>query len=142
MALYGFKAQFVDKILNGSKAHTIRDRRKRATKPGETLYLYTGLRQKGARKIGEAICEKVEDIVITEGGSIGIDGRWLTKDQRHGLALMDGFASLRCMMQFWEGRLPFDGEIIYWHNFKPDAWGATRYQDLIAAGAAERRGPR
>ena len=45
MALYNFKRQFVPMVLSGEKTHTIRATRARATKVGETLYLYTGLRQ-------------------------------------------------------------------------------------------------
>ena len=49
MGLYNFQARFVPFILNGAKTHTIRAIRTNPDKPGNTLHLYTGLRQKGAR---------------------------------------------------------------------------------------------
>jgi hypothetical protein len=53
MGLYNFQARFAPAILSGSKRQTIRARRVREDKPGDTLYLYTGLRQPGAKKLGE-----------------------------------------------------------------------------------------
>ena len=49
MGLYNFKPQFVPFILNGTKAHTIRAIRKDGLvdEPGDTMFLYTGLRQRG-----------------------------------------------------------------------------------------------
>jgi hypothetical protein len=64
MALYNFQKRFIPMILNGKKRHTIRAKRKRPTKPGEVLHLYTGLRQKGAQLLMRVPCTRVEEIVI------------------------------------------------------------------------------
>jgi hypothetical protein len=74
MPALNFMPQFVERIEIGlrdpedarAKTHTIRAPRKdgRDPKVGDTLYLYTGLRQKGARRIGVATCTRVESIVI------------------------------------------------------------------------------
>jgi hypothetical protein len=118
MGLYNFKAQFVDFILSGKKTHTIRAPRKHPDKPGNTLHLYTGLRQKGARLLMRATCVKVEEIVITNTKlkRIVIDGHMLDMDEEESLARRDGFKNFADMVKFWKGRLPFKGNIIHWRK--------------------------
>lgn len=125
MALYNFQKRFAPKILTGEKRHTIRAKRKRATKPGEMLHLYTGLRQKGAQLLMRTRCTKVQEIEIRPFdptrpavAAIFIDGVQLSVDEMEQLARADGFNSLWQMSEFWEGRLPFRGDIIHWH-FSP-----------------------
>jgi hypothetical protein len=113
MGLYNFKAQFVPHILNGSKTHTIRATRAHVDKPGNTVHLYTGLRQRGARLLMRATCTKVEAIHIENDAMVSIDGLWLDPSEREQLARRDGFGNFAEMMQFWEGRLPFAGHIIH-----------------------------
>ncbi len=141
--LLGFKARFVPMILDGSKRHTIRAKRKIAPRVGETCHLYTGLRQRGpiiqklasgqvvrqkmTRLLGRWPCVKVQEIEIIEradlqalykGSSLAwvwIDGIGLSEDEREALAVSDGFTSFAEMMEFWEGRLPFVGDIIHWN---------------------------
>ena len=120
MALYNFKRQFVPMVLSGEKTHTIRATRARATKVGETLYLYTGLRQKGTQKLMETVCTKVEQIEIHVDGSISIDGSLLSADEEETLARRDGFTDFLAMSEFWDGRRPFEGQIIHW-RFQKEA---------------------
>ncbi|QNI34495.1 ASCH domain-containing protein [Alloacidobacterium dinghuense] len=114
MAAFNFKQQFKPMILSGRKRHTIRAKRKRCTKPGERLYLFCGMRTKFCERLMEPVCTKVQDIVIDSTGSIFIDGERLHSDEREALAAADGFASYVDMMKFWNGRLPFEGDIIHW----------------------------
>ena len=150
MPALNFKPQFVERIEIGlrdsddprAKTHTIRDPRKdgRDPKPGDTLYLYTGLRRKGARRIGVATCTRVESIVIArysamgkpsvcigprvDVGEVGIKDvidspgahglTLLTPEESALLAIRDGFANFEDMLTFWRGRLPFFGYIIHW----------------------------
>jgi hypothetical protein len=124
MPLLNFKPMFVDHIRSGRKGHTIRATRKHPVKVGDKLYLYCGLRQKGAYRIlpEPVICTKVERIEIdhedAENGNswslIEIDGRELDLDEYDRLAIADGFSSHDDMMAFWKGRLPFTGNIIHW----------------------------
>lgn len=118
MGLYGFKAQFVPKILAGEKTHTIRAPRKdgRVNKPGNVVHLYTGLRRKGATLLMRARCTRVQAIEITESHLILIDGMALDCSEREQLAKRDGFADHAEMMTFWKGRLPFKGHIIHWRR--------------------------
>lgn len=115
MGLYNFKAQFVAPILAGEKTHTIRATRANPDKPGNTLHLYTGLRHKGARLLMRATCTKVEQVTISAlFGRIMINGELLDDEEQEQLARRDGFKSHYDMMQFWHGRLPFEGHIIHW----------------------------
>lgn len=131
MPAYNFKRQFVAPIRSGRKRHTIRAKRKRATKPGEQLQLYCGMRTKHCEKIiPDPLCTKVEDIemarvpVILPDGevarftlvSLAVGGQRLELDECEALAYADGFSSFDEMMQFWEGRLPFKGDIIHWRE--------------------------
>ena len=63
MPLLGFDKRFASKVRSGAKTCTIRVPRKRPIKVGDRLYLYTGLRTKGARKLGEGIVTGVTRLV-------------------------------------------------------------------------------
>jgi len=117
MGLYNFQPRFVPFIRAGTKKHTIRATRSVCDKPGDTMHLYTGLRQKGATLIARVPCVKVENILITTGGWVRIDGLYLADDEREALARRDGFESFAAMLEFWrepKNRLPFRGKIFHW----------------------------
>lgn len=119
MPAINFKAQFVAKIQAGPKRHTIRAHRARPVKAGDRLFLYCGMRHKGAfRILPDAVtCNEVQEISIEdleeEGVRITVDGYVLDVDQAERLACADGFESFSEMVKFWEGRLPFFGNIIH-----------------------------
>jgi len=129
VGLYNFQKRFVSKILSGEKTHTIRANRANPDKPGNTLHLYTGLRQKGARLLMRVPCVKVEDIEISArqlgfgiwkltasvAFVVRIDGQELSADECEALARHDGFDNFAQMMMFWDGRLPFKGHIVHWN---------------------------
>lgn len=127
MALYNFQKRFAPAILDGTKRHTIRAKRARSTESGETLHLYTGLRQKGAQLLMRAPCTLVQDIRILGGHTkrgilphrIFIDGVELSADECEQLARADGFTSRLQMVAFWRGRTPFEGDIIHWQYPPP-----------------------
>jgi hypothetical protein len=122
MAAYNFQKRFVEPIRAGTKKHTIRADRKdgRVPKIGEGLALYCGMRTKQCFKIlpGLVPCTKVARIRIpNEGGFypfVFIDVVQLSLDECERLARADGFDSFGEMVYFWEGRLPFSGNIIHW----------------------------
>jgi hypothetical protein len=120
MGLYNFNPMFAQYVREGSKCHTIRAKRANPDKPGNTVHLYIGLRHKSVELLGRHICTKVEEITITEALDVIVDGIELTKDEKNALAWADGFRgygrdqAFAEMMQFWEGRLPFVGDIIHW----------------------------
>jgi hypothetical protein len=115
MPAYNFKMQFAGDVETGRKRQTIRPRRKRQTKPGDTLYLYTGMRTKQCWKLGEEICLSVQPIEI-EDTFVRLDGITLGVPEMSKLARADGFASLGEFYDFFSEhyRLPFRGELIKW----------------------------
>jgi hypothetical protein len=81
MPAYSFKGQFVPYVEEGSKPHTIRNRRKYPVKIGDTLYLYFGLRTKYVRKLREEICTDVRSISISERFGIVLYTRLLDRHE-------------------------------------------------------------
>jgi hypothetical protein len=129
MGLYNFHRRFEPYILDGSKTHTIRARRKHPDTPGKTMYLYCGLRQPGAQLLLVAPCVKVQEIKIelrpaVPDQNIVIDGVALTPDERDAFAWSDGFRHPDdeldqgycwfLMAEFWAGRPTFEGRVYHW----------------------------
>jgi hypothetical protein len=114
MPAYNFKLRFRAKIESGEKRHTIRGERKQKQRVGDPCCLFTGMRTKNCRRIFNAPCLKVERIVIGANGVVIIDGEQLSRDERESFARCDGFESFSEMLAFWDGRLPFSGEVIHW----------------------------
>jgi hypothetical protein len=128
MPALNFKKQFEPHIRSRRKRHTIRAKRKRPIKPGDMLYLFTGMRTKSCQKIMQTVCAKVEDVKIEMRAYSGkgilargltfphviIEGIDLSGDEKEALAYADGFDSFADMMKFWDGRLPFSGDLIHW----------------------------
>lgn len=125
MPLLGFIKEFAPSVELGleqpehpeAKRQTIRARRKdgRDPKAGDTLYLYTGLRTKSCRKLGEAKCLGASDILIT-GKHVFLEGCHLNHDEMAALAKADGFQSLYAFHNFFRENhgLPFRGLLIKW----------------------------
>ncbi len=142
MPVLNFKPQFREHIESGRKRHTIRAKRKFPCKPGQILYLYTGLRKKGAALIGRYPCVKVEEIeIFTIGGSthpvIRIDGQTLDRSELERLAFFDGFLNYMEMMRFWDGRLPFQGHVIHWDFEHPVAAKVKRHRKTVPLGHSQ-----
>lgn len=116
MPAYSFKERFIPLIKNGSKTQTIRRKRKGQAKPGDTVYLYYGMRTKWCTKIGEGICTKVEEISIQQNGVVRINGKKMDWVQKQALSNADGFQNWEKMFRWWNQThlLPFTGDIIYW----------------------------
>lgn len=117
MPAYNFKEQFADDVENLIKRQTIRPKRKRPTKIGDSLYLYTGMRTKKCRKLLETDCRDLKDIDIHFGGFC-LDGHTVVVGSLNAdrFAQSDGFRNSPQMIQ-WFGStydLPFKGEVIYW----------------------------
>ena len=108
MPLLGFKREFAEAVRSGAKRQTIRARRKRPFRIGDVLYLYTGLRTKKCRKLGEAECILVAPVTITRGGLI-IGGRICTSMNQEFQAHMEAW------FEKTQG-LPFQGDLIVWRK--------------------------
>lgn len=131
--LLGFKRQFEPFVQDGSKRHTIRALgKRRAFRVGDICDCYVDPRRKTMRLIGRWPCVKVEDIHIWVNRRVFIDGVRLSHDECDELAWRDGFrlppknSAFVQMMMFWEGRLPFHGQLIHWDYDHPVTREARR----------------
>jgi hypothetical protein len=122
MAALSFKGRFVDLILEGKKNQTIRNVRKYPIKPGETLYLYYGMRTKYCKKLKEVICTQIFVITITKSyirlrTSENVKGFKIdTQPDLDIFAQGDGFKDWEEMKRWWTltHALPWVGQLIHW----------------------------
>lgn len=116
MVAYNFQAQFADAVASGEKRQTIRALRQNGhAKPGDRVQLYTGLRQKGARKLidPDPICSVSTYCAIREDGiTLGNHPR-IDLDE---FARRDGFSDFDAMKAWFRDNhgLPFVGRLIGW----------------------------
>lgn len=108
MAILSFKKRFAGKVRNGSKCQTIRAFRKYPIRQGETLYLYTALRTKFAKRLRVVKCKSVNRIDISFNKPLIII--WYSTDESLALhtiyqlnefAKADGFSDWDDMKSFW-----------------------------------------
>ena len=115
MPAFNFKQHFSSVVASGEKCQTIRKPRKRQTIPGDTLYLYTGMRTKNVKKLREAECIAVLPVIIGTS-SVTLNGETLKTSEIDKLAKLDGFGTAQAFYDFFEENhgLPFEGEVIKW----------------------------
>lgn len=107
-------------VWNGlrPKRQTIRAPRKdgKVAKVGDTLYLYTGLRTKKCRKLGEAKCMGSWKVSISRDGVL-IDNNLFVDHEADEFARDDGFkdfAELRAWIDKTHGPEVFVGQVYRW----------------------------
>ncbi len=125
MPAYNFQRQFIGKILDGSKPHTIRRRRKHPTKVDDTIMMFCGLRTKNCFQFAEAPCVKITPVIIFPWKA----EIWKADDDKRGafrtmksetvneLARADGFDTVAEFFEFfklYKTEALDDFEIIYW----------------------------
>lgn len=116
MPALNFQKQFADLVEKGIKKQTIRAYRKRPFKIGDKLYLYTGMRTKKCKNLGEVKCKGVYHFRINEFGLFFINGKLLMGKDQFLFALQDGFSSTLEMIDWFDKNhgLPFKGQLIIW----------------------------
>ncbi len=119
MPAYNFQSQFVGAILDGSKRQTIRPRRRRATRSGDVLQLYTGMRTKGCRLLRVADCMDVKPIQIVPRALVVLmNGKVIEDAEMVRFAAADGFDDVEDFFVFFrrysDAVLQNDLEVIYW----------------------------
>jgi hypothetical protein len=98
---YDFRERFAADVEAGWKRSTIRPKRKRRpTRPGDTLYLFTGQRTKHCRRLGEHVCRDVTPVDIGHGW-VRLGGQMLGGEQVEELARADGFADSLAFFAFF-----------------------------------------
>lgn len=120
MPSLNFMEQFADDVESGQKLQSIRATNR--FKVGDTVYLYTGMRQKGCRKLGEGIVTEVYPIKI-ESDTFGICNRkrfQFGKCAKRSFAKKDGFTNWAAMRDWFSKThgLPFRGWLIKWRKTK------------------------
>ena len=130
MVAYNFQKQFANDVEKGIKTQTIRAPRKdnRHAKPGDTIQLYTGMRTKSCRKLGEGICDHAQNISISENSFMIINAEegaiipFFGEETLNNIALHDGFENYNEMLKWFEHThgLPFEGVLISWELQSPD----------------------
>lgn len=116
MPALNFKKQFAPAVESGVKCQTIRASRKRPIHAGDWLYLFTGMRTKSCRKLGEFRCTRAVEVFLGTDTAV-VDGVQLCPIGRHQFAEADGFGSFQEMTAFFgsqHGPLPFAGHLIEW----------------------------
>jgi len=118
--ILGFKKQFVEKINNGTKIHTIREDKHDRWKVGREIQMATGVRSRNYNQFNHGICWAIQTIEITHlpgRVEVLVDGRFIGGSELDELARNDGFKG---RFEFFEWfNSDFKGKIIHWtENFK------------------------
>jgi hypothetical protein len=115
---FNFQARFVPLIESGQKGSTIRAYRSdgKVCRPGEVMHLFTGMRTKQCRKIGDRVCLNARPIVIHADGTVWVDVLFLTRRLLNKVAITDGFANADDMLAWFRQnhKLPFMGHLYTW----------------------------
>lgn len=123
MTALNFQTRFAEAVELGQKTQTIRKPRKDGRvicRPGGALQLYTGMRSKQCRKLGDAICRSISRVTFWRG-EVHYNGHRLTPKYTRDLAQRDGFDSHAEMVEWFEktyGPGLFDGFCIRWELLK------------------------
>lgn len=104
---------FKPKVLDGSKFHTIRDR-KNPPKVGEYLFLWWKSRTPERAFLGVTICTQVDPIMIDrDGQKVTINEKLLDKNAIEVFAKDDGFESIDDFWKFFDK--PISASLIHWN---------------------------
>ena len=116
MVALNFSAEFAEAVRSGRKRQTVRLERTRPIIVGNGLQLYTGLRTKGARKLGDAVCTETFRFSIDQCLDFFADNRLLHRKEANLFAYSDGFDDQGAMLDWFMARypLPFRGVCIRW----------------------------
>ena len=130
--ILGFKPQFKEPILNGTKIHTIREDKNNRWHFGKLIQFATGVRTKNYHCFKEGVCFGTQRIEIKHQAGfveVFIDGVHFGEIYHHGLddiyeytvdlinlAKNDGFENIEDFFKWFNK--DFKGKIIHWTKFK------------------------
>ena len=128
MPALNFKAQFAEAVEHGTKRQTVRAPRKDGrphAKVGDTLKLYTGMRSKACRLLGQATVTSLCQVRI-EACEMFVNGKRLPsaiydrscEQTDNEFAEADGFDRFMDMADWFRDThgLPFEGTVIRWSD--------------------------
>lgn len=117
----GFKPQFKDKILNGTKIHTIREDKHKRWKTGRKITFATGVRTKNRNVFLEGECTYVDRIAIfPHQKKVWMYSKPLNNDEIEILSKNDGFDNVEDFWKWFEAKGANDYRLIHWTNRHTD----------------------
>jgi len=117
----GFKEQFKEKILDGSKIHTIRRDKENRWCEGKIIEFTTEVGTDISEFFKICECLNVQDIFINSLNNIvKVDGEILNATRIWRLSVNDGFKNTYDFFEFFNKNYGeyFTGKIIHWTDFK------------------------
>mgnify|MGYP003995848679 CR=1 FL=1 len=120
--ILGFKPQFVEKILDGTKIHTIRQDIHGRWKEGRGIQFATGVRTPNYKCFKVGVCQSTQKISIryregVEYPDIYVDEENLWKSKMVGaLSRNDGFPYILKLIRWFNK--DFTGKIIHWTDYR------------------------
>ncbi len=114
MVAYNFMPRFASLVESGEKRQTIRREGKRIhADRGDKVHLFTGMRTKDCRKLGEGVCIQSAFVTISETGA-HVNG--VVVSNLDPFARRDGFRDFDEMKAWFRDThgLPFTGRLIQW----------------------------
>ena len=125
--ILGFKQQFVQPILDGTKIHSLRQDPHNRWHAGREMQLATGVRTKNYNCFKEDICISVQEIYMIYSNyllEILINDKYLEYSGKVLLAKNDGFNSFEDFESWFAPEVgyysnePYSMKIIHWTDFK------------------------
>jgi hypothetical protein len=117
MPALNFQKRFAAEVEAGSKRQSIRE--KLRFRIGDTVHLFTGMRQRGCVRLGMGTVVDIASVRIVN--SLGwdrlfLEGKQLSSQPARVFALADGFNGFEEMAKWFRDThgLPFDGFLIRW----------------------------
>lgn len=121
---WGDPTNFEQKIIEGTKIHTIREDPHNRWKPGMKIHAATGVRTKNYNCFYEDECTGVQDIFMTYffgGLEVTIGDKYLYWEDKLKLAKNDGFDSIDQMVDWFFHKKKdavFSGKLIHWTDLR------------------------
>lgn len=116
---WGEPTNFVDKIKDGEKIHTIREDKNQRWREGMEIHFATGVRTPDYNQFASGVCTGVQEIeieysdgLIVPGFQIKVDGFLIDEDMARELAENDGFYNLKQFAKWFDE--DFKGRLIHW----------------------------
>ena len=131
----GFKPQFVEPILNGSKVHTFRKGKR--WRAGMKIHMATGVRTENYKQFNHYFFyPELEKCISTQDYkfefhenlkerfmSLTIDGKDMSENEIKRISYLDGFKNVTDFVNFFYQRRDkktntHEGQIVHWTNLK------------------------
>lgn len=115
--ILSFKRQFVPKIVDATKIHTLRDDPHRRWRAGRKMHMATGVRTPHYHCFKEAHCTAVQEVYIDPpSGKVFVEGRELSPGTLQKFAQNDGFDTLEAFWQWFNE--PTHKRLIHWTDLR------------------------